>query len=365
MYNTNREIKMKVAILGAGFGGLAAGYFIKHYSIGQTRVDFFDPNPLGTGASRIALGMVNPYMGREAKRSHATTRSLRELHRLLTVSAKEMNQPLVISQGILRPATSDKTIEAFKARANEYEELDWLDKQEALKHIPELNLPDNGGALYIKDGITVDIAAYMEGLWLASARYAAQFTKLTVLKKDQLASYDRVLIALGANSLDFDVLKALPMTRVKGQVLQLEWPKNLSPLKMNLSGEGQVVMAPDYESCFVGSTYEHDFKDVKAHPAQAQKEIMKKINRFYPALKNAKVLSCRARVRASSKTNLPLIGQLNEKVWFLTGLGSKGFFYHGWTGKMVAQAMIMNNTDYIHPDFLCRLPDINAPQPQS
>ncbi len=357
---------MKVAILGAGFGGLATGFFLKHYSTGQNRVDFFDPNPIGAGASRIALGLVNPYMGKEAKRNFATTRSLRELHKLLGASAKEMNGPLVTARGILRPATKDATINAFKMRAKEHpKDLEWLDKNAALEHIPELSLPEHGGALHIKDGLTINIEAYMEGLWLASARYAASFTKVSVLTKEQLIPYDRVLIALGANALDFDVLKSLPMTRVKGQVLQLEWPKDLSPLKMSLAGEGQLVMAPDFASCYVGSTYERDFKNMKASPKNAHKEIMAKVNRFYPALKDAKVLSCRARVRASSKTRLPLIGQLNEKVWFLTGLGSKGFFYHAWAGKMAAQAMIMNDTNYVSPEFLCHLPEANAPQPQS
>ncbi len=356
---------MKVAILGAGFGGLAAGWFLTHYTTGKARIDFFDPNPLGVGASRIALGMVNPYMGKIAKRNFGTTRALRELHRLISASTKEMNGPLVSSNGILRPAITDEIIAAFKERANEYDDLEWLDKKSALELIPEMTLPGHGGALYVKGGITVNIEKYIEGLWLACVRHAAKFTRLTVLKKDQLAPYDRVLIALGANALDFEVLKTLPMTRVKGQIIQLEWPKGVAPLKMNLSGEGQIIMSQDYESCFVGSTYEHDFTDSRAHPEEARRQILAKIHPFYPALENAKMIACRARMRASSKSRLPIIGQLNEKVWYITGLGSKGFFYHGWAGKMAAQAMIMNDIRYIHPDFLCQLPATVQTQAQN
>lgn len=342
---------MKVAILGAGFGGLAVGWYLKHYSAGQIRVDFFDPNPLGGGASRIALGMVNPYMGKYARRSFGTTRSLRALHGLITIAAQEINGPLVTSRGILRPALTEELIDCFQKRASEHEDLQWLDKKQALELIPELTLPDQSGALYIPKGITVNIEKYLEGLWLACARHAATFTRLSVLKKNQLAPYDRVLIALGANSLDFEILKNLPMSRVKGQLIKLKWPKELPPLKLALAGEAQVIMSEDYESCFVGATYEHDFKDMKAHPEEARQELLAKIRSFYPHLEKAELLDCKARMRASSQTRLPLIGQVNEKVWFLTGLGSKGFFYHAWAGKMVAQAMIMNDPKYIIPDF--------------
>ncbi|MCH9609256.1 MAG: tRNA 5-methylaminomethyl-2-thiouridine biosynthesis bifunctional protein MnmC [Chlamydiales bacterium] len=356
---------MKVAILGAGFAGLGMSWYLRHYTTGSARIDFFDPNPIGGGASRISLGLLHPYMGKHARQHLEAPRCLKEVHRLMTDSAQAVNGPLITSKGVLRPAIKPDQIEAFKKRADEYDDLEWLDQKEAQKQIPNLTLPKEGGALYIKEALTVNVEKYLEGLWLTAAKHGAQFTKLTVLKKDQFASYDRVVIALGANALDFEVLKGIPMTRVKGQVIQLKWPSNLPPLPMSLSGAGQLIMSEDHKSCFAGSTYEREFTDIKSTPEEARKTILAKINPFFPHLNDAEMLGCQARVRASSKTRLPLLGKLNEKVWFMTGLGSKGFFCHAWAARQFVQAMILNDTKHISDELLCTLEGFGQPPQKS
>ncbi len=356
---------MKVAILGAGFAGLAVSWYVTHYTLGAAHIDLLDPNPIGMGASRISLGLLNPYMGKKATRAWESNNSLRETHRLITESANTLNSPLVLSKGILRPASSDQQILDFQKCAEENRDVQWWDKKRCEKKIPGLQLPAHGGGIYIADGLTVNVEKYLDGLWRACMRHGANYQTLTVLKKDQLAPYDHVVIAMGASSLDFEILQQLPMSRVKGQIIQLQWPDTLAPLPMSLSGRGQIVMAPDRKSCFVGSTYERDFTDLNTDPEYARAEILGKVAPYFPALEQMPMLGCQARLRGTTKSRLPLVGKLNEKIWFITGLGSKGLFYHGWAAKQLAQAMLMNDTSYVLEELFCPMPEFGAPPQQS
>lgn len=353
---------MKIAILGAGYAGISLAWYLCNYTLGLARIDIFDPNPVAMGASRISLGILNPYMGKRAKKIWQPNRCVREVHRLITEASHVARYPVVIQKGVLRPASTEDQMEDFKARAIEFNDVQWWEKEECESKISNLHIPDGGGGLYIPDAVSINIPMYLKGLWVGIARFSAVYRKLTMLDKDTLQQYDRIIVCLGANTLDFGALKALPMTRVKGHILELAWPQDLDPLPMSLSGEGQIVMGPDYKSCLVGSTYEREFKDFNAHPEWAKEEIMKKITPFYPALKDAHVLGCRARMRGSSKTRLPLLGQVNERVWFYTGLGSKGLLYHAYCSKIMAQAILDNNPSIIPQELLHTM---NLPQQQS
>lgn len=338
---------MKVAILGGGFAGISLAWYLLHYTLGASRIDIYDPAPVAMGASRISLGILNPYMGKQAKPGWDAQACVREVHRLLTESATACCQPLVIAKGVLRPAQTAEQITQFQARAQEHSETQWWDAKQCREHIPYMHLPEEGGGLYIPHAITINVEQYLRGLWISILRHSARYMKLTVLSKETLAPYERIVVALGANTLDFAPLKNLPMTRIKGQILQIEWPEHLSPLPMSIAAEGQLVMAPDHKSCFIGSTYEKEFTDFKADLDFARTEILGKVSALFPMLNEAKVLGCRARMRGCSKSHLPMIGRLNEKVWFYTGLGSKGLLHHAWASRHCAQALLLNDLSLI------------------
>jgi len=357
---------MKIAILGGGFAGISLAWYLCDHTMGSAVIDIYDPSPVTMGASRISLGILNPYMGRQAKKAWEADHCVTEAHRMLTESAQALNAPLILAKGLLRPACTPEQITEFQARAAEYSDTEWWNKTLCEKHIPGLHVPFQGGGLYIPHAVTIHVEQYLRGLLAHVTRHSVRYLRLTVLGKDALVPYDRVVIALGANALDFAALKGLPITRVKGQILQLAWPDYLPPLPMSLSGEGQIVMAPDHKSCFVGSTYERDFKDVKADPEFARQEILRKISPFFPALAQAPILGCRARMRASTRSHLPLLGKVNDKVWFYTGLGSKGLLYHAFASRIFAHALILNNPALIVPELFYQLESTpNEPQQQS
>ncbi|HEY4832487.1 MAG TPA: FAD-dependent oxidoreductase, partial [Waddliaceae bacterium] len=161
-----------------------------------------------------------------------------------------------------------------------------------------------------------------------------------------LSPYDRILIAMGPQSKNFLPLKNLPISAVKGQILELKWPATSAPLPHSLISQKYIVMSPDQKSCLVGSTFEHKFSSPLPDQEKAIREIMPNITTFFPALENAQIIHCRAAFRASSTHHLPLVGKISDKYYFFTGLGSKGLLYHAWIGKLVARALLTNDPSY-------------------
>jgi glycine/D-amino acid oxidase-like deaminating enzyme len=331
---------MRIAIIGGGFAGLAVAWFIVHYTTGSSTVDLYDPEPIAGGASGLSSGLLHIYTGKHARPAWEGKNCLNEAHRLITVASQAIAHPIVLSKGILRPAVSDRQITDFQACAQLHPDTEWWDKRTCETKMPGLRLPPHGGALFIKEGLTLDVNAYLNGLWQACAFHAATHHRKMSITTEDLAPYDRVLVAMGALTKNFAPLKNLPITPVKGQNIELKWPTNIPPLPFSLNSQKYIVMRPDQRSCLVGSTYEHQFTSPNAERELALNEIMPNIIDFFPALKDAEVLAVRAAFRASTPNHLPLVGKISEKFYFFTGLGSKGLLYHAWVGKHVARAML-------------------------
>ncbi|MCH9625863.1 MAG: tRNA 5-methylaminomethyl-2-thiouridine biosynthesis bifunctional protein MnmC [Chlamydiales bacterium] len=342
---------MRVAILGAGFAGLSVSWFLLHYTSGTIKIDLYDPLPIGSGVSGLSSGLLHPYVGKKAKRSWAATRCMNETHRLLTEASQALNHPLILSKGILRPALSSQQIKDFQIVAKENSDTEWWDAQTCLTKIPGLHIPAEGGGLFIRDGLTVDTQKYLEGLWRACALLGTQHYQTMQVPAEKLMAYDRILVALGPSTKNFPNLQDLPITPVKGQILELKWPSNLQPPPHSLISQKYLVMDREQKKCFVGATYEHDFTSPEPDESIARAQILPKIYEYYPALQGAEILGCYAGFRAKPKTNLPLVGMLNEKVYFFTGLGSRGLLYHAWVGKHVARALLTGDSKHFPPEI--------------
>jgi glycine/D-amino acid oxidase-like deaminating enzyme len=337
---------MRIAILGGGFAGLAVTWYILHYSQGSYTIDLFDPAPVAGGASGLSSGLLHIYTGKQARLAWEGPKCLRETHRLITVASQAISKPIVISKGILRPAVSAQQIADFQTCAQTYSDTEWWDKKQCENKVSGLHLPADGGGLYIKEGLTLDVRSYLQGLWQACAFHGSQFHQQAMVTPQDLAGYDRILIAMGPLTKNFPPLKDLPIAPVKGQILELKWPDGVEPLPFSLNSQKYVVMRPDLKSCLVGSTYEHQFMTPKPEKEKALEEIMPNILEFFPALKDAKVIAVRAAFRASTPSHLPMVGKISDKFYFFTGLGSKGLLYHAWVGKHMARAMLTTHTKH-------------------
>jgi len=344
---------MRIAILGAGFAGLATAWHLLTLSQASCKVDIFDPMPLGKNASGISSGLLHPFTGKRAQLTSDGERLMNQAHALLTASAAALNRPLILSNGIVRPAQLEQQIQDFQKTAEAHKECQWLTVDQAEQKVAGLHFQNrDGGALFIKNGVTIDVGSYLDGLLQASIRLGAQHFAETITEEERLLEYDRVLLSVGGHLSRFEAFKGLPFTAIKGQVLEFEWPQHLPPLAHSVVGDAHLVMRPGGKTCLVGATFERKFEDLKPDAELAGKALLPKILSFFPQLEGAKLIDCRAAVRACSKTRLPLIYHTAEKFWVFSGLGAKGLLYHGATARRLAKAMLENDTGFIPPELL-------------
>lgn len=342
---------MKIAILGAGFAGLGLAWHLLRYSKGRVSLDFYDPAPLGMNASGISLGLLHAYAGKRANKAWNAQTLLYEAHRAISASSLALGQPVILSRGLMRPATSEQQVSDFLKRAQENPaELKWLSNEEAKEKEPQLELPQGCGALFIEEGLTLNVPLYLEGLWRACINLGALFHQTATISDEKLAHYDQVIVALGANSLALPALKELPITPIKGQILVSKWPTNFAPLSMSLAGGKQVVMHHENRTVAIGASYEREFTNLEPDIEKAKKEMLPEVHHFLPHVAQSEVIGCRVGIRACSADHLPLIGQVNEKMWFITGLGSKGLLFHAYTGKLLARCLL-DKGDLNHVPF--------------
>ena len=117
-------------------------------------------------------------------------------------------------------------------------------------------------------------------------------------------------------------------------------------------------------SLYLGSTWEwrsrNSSPDVSTSEAsQSLEELLPKAYAIYPNLENWTFASARAGLRAmpplTPHGSLPLMGCVDDivrmgngcKYWLFGGLGARGLLYHGWLGKLLAQAVLECNEQLI------------------
>lgn len=118
------------------------------------------------------------------------------------------------------------------------------------------------------------------------------------------------------------------------------------------------------QNLHLGSTWEWNStnysKNVPANEcSEALEELVPKASAVYPGIKNWEVTGAVAGLRAmpplTPHGSLPLLGCLDKfvggnhscKYWLFSGLGSRGLLYHAWLGKLLAQAVVSCNEDFL------------------
>lgn len=349
---------MRVAIIGAGFSGLAVCW---HLLNAQTPfpldVVVFDPSGIGGGCSGIAAGLLHTYAGLHAKLNWKGPEAFLETLHLLDIASKASNNlsPYQQPEGILRIANNSTLTENYRKCAEKFSHIDvsWWEPNQCQEIYPHFNYPFHPEfkfpGLFIKNGLAVDCRTYLNGLWQACLVKGAKFEKSSVLDLNDLRikeSFDAVVVATGAHLSQYPEMAHIPVIPVKGQIIELAWPNNCPDLPYPINSQTYIIMNPCKssmgKSCFAGSTYELNFKDEFPDVELAENDIRSKIETILPILKGAKLIDCKAGIRASTPTHLPLIGQLPKHpyYWYITGMGSKGMLYHAFFGKQLANRIV-------------------------
>lgn len=320
---------MKIAIVGAGFTGLATAWYVLQQSQ-ACEVTIYDEKVIGGGTSGIAAGLLHYYAGAHAKLNRFGKEGWQETNYLLEIASQALGKPVAEYKGMLRLALTDAQVEDFSVSAAHHSDLSLWDTETCQQKIPYVNARVG---LFIPSAIAVFSNLYLAGLWEACRLKGARFIQQQIAELAELAHFDHIIIATGEGSGSLIDLNQFNLNRVKGQLLELQWPPELAPLPFPLNSHVYLMMSPSQQTCIVGSTFEREFTDLQSDLTKAKNEILPKVYEFFSLLRDMPVVNAFSGGRLSTKNHLPLCKQINAQTWLLTGMGSKGLLYHALFAK--------------------------------
>lgn len=274
----------KVAIIGAGFAGLAAAYYLSK----TFQVTLFDQKGIGGGASGISSGLLHPYPGEKGRLSWHAEEALKLSKELIDLAEDALGQPVAQRAGILRlgPILNPGT--------------------DVIELGPEKFL--------ITSGITVFPSLYLKGLWKLCKKQGSELKIEKIESLEALQRYHAVILAVGAGIRDFN--KELKINFVKGQILTCKLDE---PLERSISSKVYTAVTENPLECHVGATYEREVLDDIPNLERATELL----NPTLP------VLDCRAGIRVTNPAHyFPIVQQIGPYHYVITALGSRGLLYH-------------------------------------
>ncbi|BBH08552.1 FAD-dependent oxidoreductase family protein [Prunus dulcis] len=377
---------VRYAVLGAGFAGLSVAWHLLKQSPKDSciRIDIYDEVGIGGGASGVSGGLLHPYSPK-AKLLWRAADCWNESLNLLSVAeaaaasaAQNPNEddplPIVRRRGILRPALSMKNLMMLKDNAQNCLascRIETIDNDAAQNLLPALFLAcQNLVKELYSDGFGV------KELHLHKSS-VHKLLDLEVISEKlsfhlMLGEYQAVIVCLGAKAdLLPELCGRLPLRTCRGVVAHLQLPDHLGEEYPSLgpsilSDAWLAVQGP--RNLYMGSTWEWKSRNSSpnvcaAEATEALNELLPKACAIFPALKDWSFAGARAGLRAmpplTPHGSLPLLGCVNDIVgenltsnyWLFGGLGSRGLLYHGWLGKLMAEAVLSCREELI-PDEL-------------
>ncbi|XP_058180721.1 uncharacterized protein LOC131299121 isoform X6 [Rhododendron vialii] len=353
-------------------------------------IDIYDEVGIGGGASGVAGGLLHPYSPKECWSESLKLLGIAEA----TMASKELdsetpdfeetsNRFIVRRRGILRPAISLKHLNILTDNAQKSLpccKIESLDRDAAQNLVPSLCVPSNL-AFYMPEAINVHPQRYLKALLLACEDLAKDLSTSGLNRKElhlhkksvnnllELAGdYSAVIVCLGARAGFLpELYEKLPLRTCRGVIAHLQLPDDVSEVYPDhapsiLSDAWLSIQGP--RNLQLGSTWEWNSRNYSSDvpPEEASKalqELLPKASAIYPAIKNWAFTGASAGLRAmpplTPHGSLPLLGCLNDlvggnhtcKYWLFGGLGSRGLLYHGWLGKLLAQAVLSCNEDLL------------------
>lgn len=123
---------MKIAIIGAGFCGLATAWHLLEEPGYRYQVTIIDSMGIGEGASGVSAGLLHPYAGASAKLNRKGKEGYDAAFHLLNISSRALGRPVFSEdKGVLRLALTERQIHDFKkSNALDDPSVKWLNSDE-------------------------------------------------------------------------------------------------------------------------------------------------------------------------------------------------------------------------------------------
>ncbi|VFR01389.1 unnamed protein product [Cuscuta campestris] len=408
-YSALSQRPLRYAVLGAGYAGLSVVWHLLQNSSKEAHlfIHIYDEIGTGGGASGVSGGLLHPYSpkvkllwkGEECWKESLNLLRVAEdakVSKSLCVEEQDQGQSgrdfMVRRSGILRPALSSKNMDIMIDNAEHCLHscrIEAINKESAHKIVPDLFVPLDL-AFHMPEALTVNSKYYLEALYLACQNAAKDASDLSAAPKElhlhkksidclsELAGeYDAVIICLGARAAFLPELSGrIPLRTCRGIIVHLkvdddaredytdDFPSILGDAWLAIHGPRDLR---------VGATWDWNSRNYSSQVSQeeagkaAEELLYRKASMLHPAIRNdrATIAGASGGLRAmpplTPQGSLPLLGcvdefvvgnQRSKKFWLLTGLGSRGLLYHGWVGKLTAQAVVSCDEDLIPPELI-------------
>jgi glycine/D-amino acid oxidase-like deaminating enzyme len=335
---------MRIAIIGAGFCGLATAWYLLSHSpsFPNLQIVIFDKLGIGKGASGMSAGLLHPFAGAHAKLNWQGYKSMQATKELIEVSSQALGSSVISpNRGILRLAVTTQQQNDFTIRSHHFQEdMKWLTSSDCQKVAPGcIDAP----GLWIKEGLVIYAPLYLKGLWLACANQGVQFIQQKISSLEDTSDFDITIFTIGAYTTSLPELASLPLRVVKGQLMELKWPTTIPPLQYALNSHLYLVMSKEQKSCIIGATYERNYTSPAFDLETAKNQLLPKLSSFFPPAEHMSILQGFAGLRSTTPTHRPLMQRISPTRWVLAGMGSKGLLYHALCARELVNSIWQEN----------------------
>ena len=189
---------------------------------------------------------------------------------------------------------------------------------------------DYGGIFY-PDAATVNpqklVQAYLKGCNIHLNKKVCP---------SDLKGFDAIVIANGASALDMSECTHLPLKTIRGQVTYIQLPKKMSIVKHSIGYGGYIAPVNDH-TLVVGSSFDRETNQPVVTDDDDQQNL-KVLSTFLPDFDTDLTITGQwAGMRCASKDYLPMVGNVQENLYTLIGLGS-----YGTVGSLIGAELLTN-----------------------
>lgn len=324
----------RVVVVGAGVAGAATARALAALGLTPMVVEASGP---GAGASGFPAALVTP-------RLDAGDDDLARLFAQMLERAGALHGAVpdgVIARGVLRLEHAARDARRFERIALQDQWPDGtMTRVSPAEGSALVGEPLDRGGLMMRDALTVRPRAILAA-WLADAAMATG--RAARLERDEggwrlfddhgapLAEADAVVMAAGWGA---EALWPGLLQPVRGQASWVE-PARVPGIAATWGG----YAAPTGDGLLFGATHDRDDADTDTRPGDDARNLQAlagALPGLAARLDGAGGVRARAAVRAATRDRLPLAGRLEDGLFMLGGLGSRGFVAAPLLGEHVA-----------------------------